>query len=186
MEDTKTHRDDYTRVSTVLYPYSGLQHIDSTVLARAANRGTKVHNICEGILRGIGEHGGDEETEPYMKSFHQWYDPGMEVLEVERRFWDDELKITGQCDAIIEEEDGTLSIIDFKTSYRPSLTWPVQGAAYAYLASLEGIKISTIKFVHLLRTGKAAKVYEYPINPDMFLSCVKVHKYFLAKNTTKK
>lgn len=46
---------DYTRVTEVLYPFSGLSNIKPDILANAARRGTRVHDICEGIMKGLGE-----------------------------------------------------------------------------------------------------------------------------------
>jgi hypothetical protein len=64
----KTDRDFYTRVTHVLYPFSGLDKIDPAVVAHAAQRGTKVHKICEAIIQGLGELGVEEETAPYVES----------------------------------------------------------------------------------------------------------------------
>lgn len=43
---------DYTRVTEILKPFSGLDRIPKDIVANAARRGTKVHDVCEGIIRG--------------------------------------------------------------------------------------------------------------------------------------
>jgi len=174
-------KEGYIRVTSTLYPFSGLDKINPEVLSHAAERGTKVHKICEGIITGLGEYGVDDETEPYVSSFKQWWDKGHTVVAVEKRFWDDERHITGQVDLILQTEDG-LVIADLKTSSKPSKTWPVQGSAYAHLARKSGYDIKKLFFIHLLRTGKEAKVYEYDISEEFFLSTYKVWDYFFNKD----
>lgn len=169
--------EKYTRVSTILQPFSGLDQINPEIVQNAANRGTAVHRVCEGIVSGLGEHGVYDEIKGYVESFKKWWEIGHEVLMVEKRFFDDDLMITGQCDLIIRE-GSDLIIIDLKTSYRPSKTWPVQGAAYAYLARKNKHDIRKIQFLHLKKTGKEPTVYEYPLDDGLFLSTYEVYKHF--------
>lgn len=96
---------------------------------------------------------------------------------MEKRFWCDELRITGQVDLIVKSND-TLTIVDFKTSYKPSKTWEIQGAAYAYLASHAGYNVKKVMFLHLNKHGKEAKQYEYSTDPTFFLEIYRVYKYF--------
>lgn len=177
MNEGVKSRENYIRVSHVLYPFSGLQHINADVVAHAAERGTKVHKICEGIIMGFGELGVDDETRPYIESFKKWWGEGKEVVMIEQRFWDDELELTGQVDLVIKENH-ELIIIDFKTSSRPSKTWPVQGAAYAYLARKNKHHITKVQFIHLSKTGKEPKIYEYPIYDSFFLAVYQTFKHF--------
>jgi hypothetical protein len=169
--------ENYIRVTTVLYPFSGLDKIDTEIVAHAAQRGTKVHNICEGIICGIGELGVDDETRPYVESFKKWWEKGHDVVMMEQRFWDDDLRITGQVDLIINTPEG-LAIVDLKTSSKPSTTWEAQGSAYAYLAKKAGHDIKKIYFLHLSKVGREAKIYEYPIDDSFFLSIFRVFNHF--------
>lgn len=176
----KNTRENYTRVTKVLYPFSGLDKLDADIVAHAAERGTKVHKICEGIIQGLGEFGVDDETRPYVESFKQWWAKGHEVIMMEKRFWCDELKVTGQVDLIIKTEEG-LVIVDLKTSSQPSKTWPAQGSAYAYLAKKAGHDIRKIHFLHLLKSGKEARVYDYPVDDSFFLAILRVWTHFYTK-----
>lgn len=177
MSEEKPLRENYLRVTSILYPFSGLDRIDPDVLAHAAERGTKVHKICEGIMKGIGEIGVDSETEGYVESFKKWFERGIDIVEVERRFWDDELCVTGQVDIITKVEEG-FAVVDIKTSSKPSKTWRVQGAAYAYLAKNAGYDIKKILFLHLNKQGKEPKIYEYPVDDSFFFAVLAVYKYF--------
>ncbi len=179
MNEKKT-RENYHRVTNILYPFSGLEKIDPEIVAYAAERGTKVHKICEGIIQGIGEIDTDEKTKPYIESFKLWWDMGHQVVSMEQRFWCDDLCITGQVDLILKTNEG-LSIVDLKTSSKPSPTWPAQGSAYAYLAKKAGHDIKKIQFVHLQKTGNQAKVYEYPIDDSFFFAIFKVWQHFFQK-----
>lgn len=178
-------REDYLRVTSVLYPFSGLEKIDADVVAYAAERGTKVHKICEGIIAGFGEIGVEDDTWGYIESFKKWYELGHDIVEVERRFWDDDLCLTGQIDILMEDREG-LCIVDIKTSSRPSKTWPAQGAAYAMLAKKAGYDIKKIIFLHLNKHGKAPKLFIYDVDDTFFLAILRVYKHFYQKKTNSK
>jgi len=181
MSIAEKSRENYLRVTNVLYPFSGLDKIDPAILAHAAARGTKVHKICEGIVSGLGDIGVDEETRPYVESFQKWWEKGVEVIEMEKRFWDDVNQITGQVDLIINTPDG-LAVVDIKTSSRPSKTWQAQGSAYAYLAKLVGYDIKKIFFLHLSKHGKEPKIIEYPVDDYFFLAILMAYKHFYYKD----
>ena len=169
------------RVTNVLYPFSGLDKINVDIVAHAAERGTKVHNICEGIIEGLGEIDVDEETSPYVESFKQWWSQGHDVFMLEKRFWDDDLQLTGQVDLILNTSQG-LVLLDLKTSSKPSKTWEAQGSAYAYLAKKDGYDIKKIYFLHLNKQGKEPKIYEYPVDDSFFLAIFRVWSHFFKKN----
>lgn len=181
MSSIEKSREKYLRVTNILYPFSGLQDIDADIIANAAERGTKVHKICEGIASGLGEVGVDEETWGYVESFKKWWETGIEVICMEERFWDDELCITGQVDFIISTGEG-LAIVDLKTSYRPSKTWYPQGCAYAYLAKNAGYPIKKIYFLHLNKHGKEPKIHEYVMDDSFFLAIYRTYKHFYHKD----
>lgn len=144
-----------------------MQKIPPGILSHAADRGTKVHKICEAIVSGLGEYGVEEETQGYVESFKKWWAEGHEVLLIEKRFWCNELKITGQVDLILKTAEG-LAILDIKTSSKPSKTWKAQGCAYAYLAQKAGYPIKKILFLHLNKDGKSPKIYEYSPDSSFF------------------
>lgn|SRR5690606_19103913 len=164
----------------MLYPFSGLKHIYPEIVAHAAARGTKVHKICEGIVLDLGEIGVDDETSGYVESFKKWYNDQADIIEIEKRFWDDDLQITGQIDFIANTSEGT-AVIDLKTSYNPSKTWPIQGAAYAYLAKKAAYNIKKIYFIHLNKYGKSPHLYEYPVDDELFLSVLRTYNHFYHK-----
>jgi len=184
VNELELSRETYLRVTNILYPFSGLKDIDQAVVDNAARRGTLVHLICEAIVSGFGDCGNDEETEPYIESFMHWFNTNPEIIVMEERFFDDDLKITGKCDFIIKTPEG-LCVVDLKTSYQESKTWPVQGNAYAYLASKHGHDIKKIQFIHLSRRGEPPKTIEYPVDHSLFLDTYRVYKHFYEKKNGK-
>lgn len=180
MQKENITRENYQRVTSILYPFSGLEKVPKEILENAAERGTRVHHICEAIIRGLGEFDIDEVTEGYVESFKKWWEQGHTVKMIEERFWDDELKITGQVDLILEQEEG-LAIVDLKTSYKPSKTWAAQGAAYAYLAKKAGLEITKIFFLHLKKDGSLPSLYEYPVDDNFFFSIHRTWEHFYKK-----
>jgi CRISPR/Cas system-associated exonuclease Cas4 (RecB family) len=174
-------RENYLRVTHMLWPFSGLQSIDADIVAHAAERGTRVHKVCEGIVKGLGEVGVDDEIWGYVESFKKWWALGHKVVLIENRFWDDELKITGQIDFMLDTPEG-LVVADLKTSSQPSKTWPVQASAYAYLAKNSGYDVKKALFIHLNKHGKEPKIYEYPINISFFFAVLSVYKHFWEKD----
>ncbi len=177
MSDNKD-KEHYTRVTKILWPFSGLDKIDPDVLENAAIRGTKVHKICEGIVSGLGEIGVEPNIAGYVESFKKWWSIGHEVIMMEERFYDDDLQITGQCDLILKTPEG-LVLVDIKTSSRPSKTWEVQGNAYAWLAKNHKHDISKIYFLHLNKNGGFPWIHEYVVDDRLWLSVVKVWEHFL-------
>lgn len=168
------------RVTEVLSPFTGLDKVPKDILANAARRGTKVHDICEGIVKGLGEWDVDDETRGYVHSFKQWWQEGKKVLALEQRFYCSDLMITGAVDMIIESDEGAI-ILDLKTSAKPSKTWPLQGSAYAYMARKHGYDIRGIHFLHLNKHGMKPDLYVYDDQFDLFKKCLDVFKHFWGK-----
>jgi CRISPR/Cas system-associated exonuclease Cas4 (RecB family) len=128
-------------------------------------------------VQGFGEWNVYEEIRGYIQSFKHWWQQGVSVLSVEQRFYCPELMITGQVDMIIETPEGA-AILDLKTSYKPSKTWPLQGAAYAYMARKHDYDIKKILFLHLSKQGKSPDLYAYEDDFETFKKCLDVYRYF--------
>lgn len=169
---------NYTRVTDVLYPFSGLHKIDPEVVKNAANRGTRVHKLCDLLIKDPSQGGYyDLEVAGYMMSFEKWY-IGKKFSAKPERFFCDEYMLTGECDAIYQEGDD-LVLVDFKTPQKESLTWQLQLSAYSYLARKDGIRIAHIEVVQLMKTGKEAKVYRYKEEWEEYLKLYGLyHKFF--------
>jgi len=172
--------EDYTRVTSVLFPFSGLRNIDPHILKNAADRGTKVHEICDALINDLGVFDIQDSIQGYIDSLKQWL-PEKEFIQKPNRFYCNKHMLTGECDAIYKDDTG-LHLIDFKTSVNESKTWKLQGSAYYYLAHQAGYDIKTIEFVKLSKEGKKPKVYIYEPDWDMFYKCLEVYRFFYKDN----
>lgn len=171
-------KDDYDRVTAVLFPYAQLHKIPQDRLAFARERGAKVDEVIDAWLGDIEIYDIPPEWSLYVQSAKLWLEK-QKIFKGKERFYDDENLLTGECDCIRETANG-LVIVDFKATAKEGATWPLQGAAYAYLASKQGLNIVGIEFVHLDKTGKEPKVYTYDIEKNWaaFADCLKCYRMF--------
>lgn len=175
-------RDQYDRVTEILSPFSGYQNAPPEILDAAKDRGEKLHEYAHSFIYEIGLWGFDHAIEGYIKSLEQFWGEGYPVLMSEERLYCDELQITGKFDALIKMDD-KLTLIDWKTSYAPNKTWPLQASAYHYLLKKNGYDAERIIFVKLDRKGEAPKLYEYAPDFDLFLKCYELyHLFFKGKS----
>ncbi len=169
----------YLRVTDILSPFSGLSKINPIILQNAADRGTLVHEIIEGIEEGFGKENVPDPVLGYIESYELWVD-GKKFIKQPKRFYDNEMMITGLVDSIYKDGD-ELVLVDYKTPARESKTWVIQGSAYACLCKRHGYNISRIEFVKLDKTGKAPKVYQYLDDYDMFRKVLDCYRYFFKE-----
>jgi hypothetical protein len=171
-------KEGYTRVSEVYDVYSKMHMVNPDVLENSQIRGNAVDEACKCLMQGLEPFHLDEIYKHYLDSFKQ-FNEGIKWIPHPGRWYCDKLKLTGECDAIYEK-DGILILVDLKTSAAESRSWPLQGAAYCYLAREVGIDIQGIKFIRLKDTGKAPSVYSYEFEPnwDLFRKALDLHRYF--------
>ena len=87
------------------------------VSTKASNRGTRIHTLCEDFLKS-------KPVEPDMFDVELWNSmkPYVDKIDnihaLESKLYSDKLQVAGTVDCIGEYE-GTLNIIDFKTSGKP-------------------------------------------------------------------
>ena len=101
--------------------------------AESRERGAAVHAACAAHLRG-GFALIRPEYRGYFDGFRRWCDKHRpEPLLVEERLKDDEYGFSGQPDFICQFANGEYWLVDVKTG-APSRAWPIQLAAYHWLA----------------------------------------------------
>lgn len=173
-------KEGYTRVSDVLSPFSGLSNVPESVLNYAADRGTRAHIAIDSIIHGCGIFPEDDIL-GYIESFKPWF-VGKTFIDTPDRFYlDSPMKLTGECDAIYQSDDG-LVLVDFKTPAKESKTWRLQGSCYSYMAKKSGFDIKRIEFVRLRKDGKPAVVYNYEEDWASFELIYSIYdKYFRKK-----
>lgn len=153
-------RLQYPRVTEIisLCTQSKMDAIAPEVLKHASERGTKIHNYCTGITKGLWIPEIDEECQPYMDSFKHWFDINFESLVLaEKRLYEDDRQYTGEIDLVVKLKDGRLALVDLKTSATPSKSWSVQLAAYKRLLEKSYSKVDLVLNLQLRKTGGKAK-----------------------------
>jgi len=167
----------FTRITTILAPFSGITHVNPDVLKNAADRGTRTHIACDCLIAGLGEWFEDDIL-GYVESFRKWFS-NKTFIKKPSRMYCDEIMITGELD-LIYEEDGDLVLVDLKTSSNPSKTWALQGTAYSYLAKKNGFEngFKRIEFIKLTKDGKDPKVFTYEEDMELFLKVLDTYRYF--------
>ena len=170
----------YDRVTQILYPFSGMMMIHPITLQSACIRGTDVHNIIESLQDGIPVGFINESLQGYIDSYNLW-SLGKKFIEKPKRFYNDKLNITGECDCIYRDGKD-LVLVDFKTSICESKTWKYQGSAYSFMAKEKGYEITKIEFVKLSKEGRQARSYFYEEDMDHFKILLAVYREFFKNN----
>jgi hypothetical protein len=174
----------YLRVTTVLEPYSNLKSIDPVVVARAAERGQRVHDYCEAYASNLFIGEVDIDCKNYFDVFCKWFDENVtKVKFLETRCNSPILRITGRFDMIAQlKGSDEFCIIDYKTPQTESRSWQLQTAAYQILAS-ECLDIECTRRIALMlpKTSKKVKLYEYENHArdrTLFINALELYRHY--------
>ena len=180
-------RLSYLRVTECIKPFSGIEFVPDKYLVPAGLRGSLVHHHVQNLLSGFETPVDNEQIEPYLNSFARFWKDSMHAfvdskIVLEKRLYCDEYKISGQFDCLIQTEEQTF-IFDWKTSSKVQApSWHLQGAAYRYLASVNGFtNLTDPVFVKLDRDGKDPTLFKcdnYEEDLERFFNCLDLYKYF--------
>jgi hypothetical protein len=104
-------------------------------LNATAEAGTALHAAIESFFRGGAGKDLPEGLPPGFDRFRAKYD--LEVIRMEERFFDNTLMVTGQPDwfGLV---NGKLTVVDWKSSKKPSLKHELQLAIYAKNCQFDG------------------------------------------------
>ncbi|EFK09498.1 conserved hypothetical protein [delta proteobacterium NaphS2] len=127
-------KQNWPSVTTVLSVFSDFSKIRPDVLERAAERGTRVHDICSSIALGFFPGSVSEDLAGYVVSFRKWFALVDEVLLIEERIFDPVYQFCGKPDLVVKlRGDGSPRLIDLKTPLAKGKLWSAQIAAYENL-----------------------------------------------------
>jgi len=180
---------NYLRVTEILKPFTGVEFVPEFILQPAAERGTAVHKMVEGKLKGFEPVDVPENLLGYMQSFDhffgEWEDKFEDGnLDIEKRLYNDKYEITGMIDCVLKIND-RIHIIDWKTSSSVYHHWDVQLSAYSLLYLLELGELNNENIIPLIvkldKNGKPPKILEVSNieeNIDIFLKCLDLYRYF--------
>lgn len=176
--------EGYLRVTEVLKPFSTLNEIDPATLAKAADRGSRVHAYCETYSLGLFVADVDEDCKNYFEVFKKWFDEMVDkVLYTEKRLNSSNYRISGAFDMIaVLKGDTHPTLIDIKTPASPSLSWQLQTAAYQLLAHecLNEIVVRRICLM-LPKFKDSATVIEYEDHKRdqlLYLKALELYRFF--------
>jgi len=129
---TAPNGEVYPSITTVLSNYNKKSILEwrkrvgdeeaNRISNKAANRGTKLHSICESYLKNeltpMKMQSIMPDTKELFLQLRNELDKNIgDIYGLEQPLYSHELKIAGRCDCIAEW-NGVLSIIDYKTSSR--------------------------------------------------------------------
>lgn len=193
-KDVEKARESYYRVTEVLCPFNGYGAAPAALMKQYQHRGTVVHKACNRFteighewcldlsIDGIAATDSEIKiAKPYVDSFSQWWDPSnMEVIEKERRLYDDELELTGEFDFIIRK-DNEFFIADIKTSKAVNKTWLYQLSAYRHLINVNDGTNTFKLMVIQVNEGTSCKEYLYEYDFDTFKKALDLYKIFCPR-----
>jgi hypothetical protein len=155
--------------------------VNAGTMARAAERGTRVHAHCQNILLGRPLNGVREDEIGCVRNFDAWARNIEEVIEVERRLYHEDLRFTGQIDIICRlKGDGLPSIVDIKTPIGYSRHWRAQLAGYKLLADHCGLGTGRVMTLRLRNKGPLVDESTGTLPLDMagFTNALLAYRYF--------
>ena len=175
--------DVYPSVTTVLSPYSKQAIMEwrqsvgeeqaNKISRRAADRGTKVHKICEDYLKNEIPELKMQMMMPDLKELFFKIKPHIDenvgkIYSQEQALYSDKYRIAGRVD-LIAEWNGKLSVIDYKTSTKQKEEQDIQNyfmqcTAYALMfAERTGMWIDDIVVMIATEEGPS-QVFERQIH----------------------
>ena len=111
---------------------AGGHHKD--ILKKAGEFGTRAHDAFDKIIRGAPAHvsAGDDALETVVKGFHAWHATTDLQLHGDTTIFSEKYGYAGAMDFLgVARGDGSLAVVDFKTSNGIYDTHILQVAAYA-------------------------------------------------------
>lgn len=180
--------EGYVRVTEVLKPFTPFERMEpdsnfAKNVKAAADRGQRVHELCEAYATGLFVEECDADCRGYFEAFRAWFDEMVgEVIMAEKRINSGPYRLSGAIDLVcILKGDSTPSIVDIKTPASPSKTWQLQTAAYALLLEQAGVSVTRRLCLMLPRAGGNVEIKEYdehPADRSLFLHCLKLYRFF--------
>lgn len=152
---------NYPSVTTVLQPYGSYDHVDPEVLARAADRGKRVHDVAAALGQGFYVPV-SEECAGYILSFKNWFYANVkEVVAVEREYIHPTRRYIGHPDIVFVHIEDFIAVVDYKTPVGLLRPWACQCVGYLELIRANGIDVKKAGSLRLDPMGGPAKMQWY-------------------------
>lgn len=182
-----TIKPGYVRVSQVLKKYTSFGHIDPEVLDAKARLGEIVHQAITDDCTGEFPLLSDKKQVGYYLSFAKWKEAMCPTFyQMETRYYDDDLKLTGEVDAVIRPlRSKDLVLIDYKCSASANHEY-FSRQATLYYHLLQVNKVNVVPYflwIQLDRNGKLPKVHKYYLTDKMLSECIQDVKDYWKENS---
>ena len=134
----------------------------------AADLGTEIHAVCEGIARGDAVRRWPARFRLYATAYFDWLAEDVrEVLATERVVVNERRGYAGQVDAIVRLRDGRKAVVDIKTGKSLDGTYRLQLSAYAAALAAMGEPVDLRLVVHLPSSNPGTlRAVEYDDDDD--------------------
>lgn len=167
-------------VTTIIRPLVDFAGIPADVLAAAAARGRAVHKACElDDMDDLDESSVAPELLGYVEAWRAFRRQMIvEILDVERPLYHGVFRFAGTRDVRAKLRDGSIWIIDRKTSASAERWHGVQLAGYALLDDANSGQHDRLGAV-MLRADGTYKLEPYGASADMrcFMSLLNVYQW---------
>lgn len=180
--------NDCPSVTEVLSPWADFSNVPPDRLEQAAERGTRVHELCAAHAKGFYIPKIPEDCKGYLESFKTWFRAMVrEVLFVEEELKDDIFKFKGHPDAVVKlKHEKGLFLYDIKTPITKNRIWNVQLSAYKWLCEKYlDREIKKCFILQLNPEGKTAKVTycdQKLEDFNIFLHALSAYRWFKGDN----
>ena len=156
MIEINEQRLGYPRVSEINGKQNTeeMRSIPLDILVKASIRGTQVHAYCTTWMKNLFLPDMEPEYKPYVDAFIEWGSKNIrKVITSLERLYDDDLKFSGEPDAIVLLNDSDVpTLIDIKATHAISKTWLLQLSAYKHLCNKNAYPVNRIMNIHLMKS----------------------------------
>lgn len=151
-------------------------------LDTAADRGSKVHKLCEALDK-YGSVECPEDVGPYVMAYLNFIkENGPEWLEIEQPHFHPDRLYAGTLDRV-GYIDGFYCIVDIKTS--ASIQKPLYTAQLNLYRKMLPVAVDKLYILHL-KKDSTYKLVELPISDELTDACIALHQALKKKPRRKK
>lgn len=134
-------------IKSLLFP-DMYANVSQAVLNKAAERGTRIHNLIQFWTMGILSNEDIAELQPFLDAFHA---AGLDGWESEYLVSDNE-SVASSIDLVCLDKDGNIILCDIKTTsvlHIEYLRWQLSIYAYLFERQNPELKVHRLKAIHI-------------------------------------
>ena len=136
-------------IKSLLFP-DMYANVSQAVLNKAAERGTRIHNLIQLWTMGILSNEDIAELQPFLDAFHA---AGLDGWESEYLVSDNE-SVASSIDLVCLDKDGNIILCDIKTTsvlHIEYLRWQLSIYAYLFERQNPELKVHGLKAIHICK-----------------------------------